>query len=132
MVKSFTSWYALLLWFFLRFSSISLHCSPLQFSLVFFMHLVRLLFTSLYFSDPSEKKRKRKVRFSGAGRDFSPRVNCQCTLSYGVRNPPCAIACIYLCAHVKDSVVHVRVRWIMETVKHPACTPGWVARLCRR
>ena len=37
-VKSFTSWYALLLLFFLRFSSISLHCS-IQFSLVFFMHL---------------------------------------------------------------------------------------------
>ena len=31
-VKSFTSWYALLLLFFLRFSSISLHCSPIQFS----------------------------------------------------------------------------------------------------
>ena len=27
-VKSFTSWYALLLLFFFRFSSISLHCSP--------------------------------------------------------------------------------------------------------
>ena len=26
--KSFTSWYALLLFFFLRFSSVSLHCSP--------------------------------------------------------------------------------------------------------
>ena len=38
-VKSFTSWYALLLLFFLRFSSISLHCSPIQFSLAFFMHL---------------------------------------------------------------------------------------------
>ena len=52
-VKSFTSWYALLLLFFLRFSSISLHCSPIQFSLAFFMHLLMLLFTSLYFSDPS-------------------------------------------------------------------------------
>ena len=28
-VKSFTSWYALLLLFFLRFSSISLHCFPI-------------------------------------------------------------------------------------------------------
>ena len=36
-VKSFTSWYALLLLFFLRFSSVSLHCSPIQFSLAFFM-----------------------------------------------------------------------------------------------
>ena len=52
-VKSFTSWHALLLLFFLRFSSVSLHCSPIQFSLAFFMHLLMLLFTSLYFSDPS-------------------------------------------------------------------------------
>ena len=52
MMKSFTSWYALLLLFFLRCSSISQHCSPIQFSLAFFMHLLTL-FTSLYFSDPS-------------------------------------------------------------------------------
>ena len=45
-VKSFTSWYSLLLLFFLRFSSISLHCSPIQFSLAFFMHRLMLLFTS--------------------------------------------------------------------------------------
>ena len=38
-VKSFASWYALLLLFFLRFSSISLHCSHAQFSFAFFMHL---------------------------------------------------------------------------------------------
>ena len=49
-------------------------------------------------------------------------LTCVCT-------PPCAVACINICAHVKDPVVHVRVRWIMETVKHPACTVGWVARL---
>ena len=72
-----------------------------------------------------------KVRFLGATRDFSPRVNFQSRLFYGVRTPPCAIACIYICGHVKDPVVHVRVRWIMETLKHPACTLGWVARLCR-
>ena len=52
-VKSFTSWYALLLLFFLRFSSISLHCSPIHFSSAFYMQLMMLLFTSLYFSDPS-------------------------------------------------------------------------------
>ena len=52
-VKSFTSWYALLLLFFLRFSSISLDCYPIQFSFAFFVHLLMLLFTSLYFSDPS-------------------------------------------------------------------------------
>ena len=57
-VKSFTSWYALLQQqqeqqLFLRFFPISLHCSHIQFSLAFFMHLLMLLFTSLYFSDPS-------------------------------------------------------------------------------
>ena len=49
-------------------------------------------------------------------------VNFQCRLSYGVRTPPCATACINICAHVKDPVVRVRVRWIMETLKYPACT----------
>ena len=63
---------------------------------------------------------------------FPPRVNFQCRLSYGVRTPPCKIACIYICAHVKDPVVYVRVRQIMRTLKHPACTVGWVARPCRR
>ena len=47
-----------------------------------------------------------------------------------VRTPPCAIAFINICAHVRDSVVHVRVQWIMEALKHPECTVGWVARLC--
>ena len=72
-----------------------------------------------------------QVRFPGAAREFSPRVNFQCRLSYDVRTSPCAIACIYICAHVKDLVVHVRDRWILETLKHSACTAGWVARLCR-
>ena len=39
-------WYALLLLFFLRFSSVSLHCSPIQFSFAFFVHLLMVLFTS--------------------------------------------------------------------------------------
>ena len=72
-----------------------------------------------------------QVRFPGVARDFSPRVNFQCRLSFGVRTPPRAIACIYICAHVKDPVVHVRLWSIMETLKQPACTVGWVARLCR-
>ena len=63
-----------------------------------------------------------QARFPGAARDFSPRVNFQCRLSYGVRTPPCSIACIYICAHVKDPVVHVRVLCIIETLKHGACT----------
>ena len=72
-----------------------------------------------------------QVRFPGAARDFSPRVNFQCRLSHGVRTPQSAIACIYICAHVKVPVIHVRVRWIMETLKHSACTLLWVARHCR-
>ena len=70
-----------------------------------------------------------QVRIPGAARDFFPRVSFQCRLSYGVRTPPCARACINICAHVRDLVVHVRVWWIMETVKHPACTVRSVARL---
>ena len=59
------------------------------------------------------------------GKGFSPRINSQCRLSYGVRTTSCAIACIDICAHVKDPVVHVRVRWNMETLK----TPGMHRRL---
>ena len=55
-----------------------------------------------------------QVRFPGGARDFSSSVNFQCRLSHGVRTPPCAIAYINICVHVKDPVVHVRVRWIME------------------
>ena len=60
----------------------------------------------------------KQVRFPGAVRDFSPRVNFQCRLSFSVCTPTCAIACINICAHVKDPVVHVRVQWIMETLKN--------------
>ena len=72
-----------------------------------------------------------QVRFPGAARDFPPRVNFQSRVSKGVRTSPLAIASIYGCAHVKDPVAHVRVRWIMETLKHPVCTVGWLARPCR-
>ena len=65
-VKSFTSWYALLLLFFLRLSSVSLHCSPIQFSFAFFMHLLKLLFTSLYFF--------RSFRFKSFLSQLSPLV----------------------------------------------------------
>ena len=37
-----------------------------------------------------------QVRFPGAARDFSPRVNFQCSLSYGVCTSLCAITCIYI------------------------------------
>ena len=73
-----------------------------------------------------------QVRFPGPSRDFSPRVNFQCRLFwYGVSTPPCAVACINICAHVNEPVVHVRVRWIMEARKHRECTLDWVARLLR-
>ena len=49
---------------------------------------------------------------------FFPGVNFQCRLSDGVRTFPCATACINICAHVKEPVVPVRVRWILETPKH--------------
>ena len=55
-------------------------------------------------------------------RDFLPRANFQCRLSFGVRTPPCAIACITICAHDKDPVVHVRVRWIMAKQIYQART----------
>ena len=63
----------------------------------------------------------RQVRFPGAARDFSPRVNFHCTLSH-VYPPRCATVCINICAHVKNLVVRARVRWITETLKHPAST----------
>ena len=48
---------------------------------------------------------------------FSLRVNFQCRLSYSV-----CTSCTNICAHVKDTVVHVRVRWVTETSKYSACT----------
>ena len=43
-----------------------------------------------------------QIRFPGAARDFSSRVNFQCRLAYGVRTPPCAIVCINISSHLKD------------------------------
>ena len=65
-----------------------------------------------------------------AARDFSPSQLSVQTLMVSVQ-APCAIAYIYILAHVKDPVVHVRFRWILGTLKHPACAVGWVARFCR-
>ena len=45
------------------------------------------------------------VRFPSAARDFSPSINFQCRLAYGVHTPLCTIACMYICVHVKDQVV---------------------------
>ena len=46
-----------------------------------------------------------QVRFPGAARDFSPRGNFQCRLSYGIRTCPYANAYINYCVHVKDPVI---------------------------
>ena len=35
-------------------------------------------------------------------RDFSQKINFQCRLSYGVWMPQCTVACINICAQVKD------------------------------
>ena len=63
---SFMSWYALLLLFFLIFSSISLHCSPIQFSFAFFMHLLNVVVHFLVFL--------RSFRFESFLSKFSPFV----------------------------------------------------------
>ena len=60
-----------------------------------------------------------QLRFPGAARDFSPRVNFPCRLAC-LCTPPCAAACINICVHVKNPVLHVRVLWIMETLKTPS------------
>ena len=52
------------------------------------------------------------------------------TFFCGVCTPLCAITCINTCMHVKDPVVHVRVRWIIEILKHQPCAIGWVTWLC--
>ena len=52
--------------------------------------------------------RVRKVVLTRCRRAQPPRVN-----THAYERP---------CTHVKDSVVHVRVRWIMQTRKYPVCT----------
>ena len=76
------------------------------------------------------QQRAKGALISGVARDFCPSVSFQCRLSCGVSASPCAIACINICAHVKKPPIYARVRWIMHTLKHPACTLGRVARLC--
>ena len=64
-----------------------------------------------------------QVRFHGAARDFSSRVNFQCRLSYCVRSPQCAIDFVNICAHVKDPVILVSVRLTMEILKRSSIQP---------
>ena len=72
----------------------------------------------------------RQVRFPVRQGIFLPESTFSAD-SYGLRTPPCAIACINISAHVKEPVVQVRVRWIMNTLKHLECIVGSVAGLCR-
>ena len=69
------------------------------------------------------------VWFPVAARDFSPsELSVQTLLRVSV-HPPCAVPCCKICVLVKDSVVRVRVRWIMETLFKLA--PSVHRRLCR-
>ena len=69
---------------------------------------------------PTAIKATLKGKNISATRDFSAIVNSQCRLSYSVHASPCATACIYICVHIKDPVVHARVRWIMENTTIPS------------
>ena len=57
-----------------------------------------------------------QFRFSGAARDFSPRVSIRCRLSYGVRTPP-------VCNRMHLPGVPIRVHSIMKTLKTPSMHP---------
>ena len=61
----------------------------------------------------------RKLCFYAARDFFLPEPTFSAdSLTVSVQ-PPYAIACIYICAHVTDPIDHVRVRWIMETQHVP-------------
>ena len=69
---------------------------------------------------------RRRRRFDSPARQgtFLPEATfSRDSLTVSV-HPPCAIARICICAHVQGSVVHVRVRWIMETLKTPSMRPS--------
>ena len=69
-----------------------------------------------------------QVRFPGTARDFSPRDNVQCRLSYGVQPTP-----VRNRMHLHLSARYRSNRPCQSSVDNgnPACTVGWVARLCR-
>ena len=66
-------------------------------------------------ADAGSIPRCGKEFFSQSQRSVQTLLRCSYT--------PCAIACINICAHVKDPVVHTRVRWIMETPKTSSMHP---------
>ena len=63
-----------------------------------------------------------QVGFPGVAKDFFSELTLSFRLSSGVPTSPCAI-----CARVKDLGFHVRIRWIIKTLKYSACTVSWVA-----
>ena len=44
-------------------------------------------------------------------------------------HPRVQLYLLNICAHANDPTVLVRVRWIIKTLKHPACTVGWLVWL---
>ena len=73
-----------------------------------------LLFLSCLLAEHRSGTPPTQVRVPGAARDFSPRVNFPCRLSYGVRTPPCAVACIDIRAYVKGPNIFVWIVWTHE------------------
>ena len=63
--------------------------------------------------EEKNKKTEREIEVRILKRDESPMCVSVCV---------CGSVCVALCTHVKDPVVHVGVRWIMETLKDPTCT----------
>ena len=65
-----------------------------------------------------------QVQFPSAARDFSQsQISVQTLLPVSVHPRVQSLALSYICALVKDPVVHVSCRVC------PACTVGWIARL---
>ena len=72
-----------------------------------FRMLAVILIADLFFQLVEHLSKKpgailMQVRVPSVTRDFSPRVNFQCRLSYSVRTVPVAIACISTCVHAKN------------------------------
>ena len=65
----------------------------------------------------SNRHRTEAGSVSWCHKGFSSQSQLSARLSFDVYTPPCANTRIRICAHGKDPVVHVRVRWIKETLK---------------
>ena len=70
-----------------------------------------------------------QVQFPGMGGDFPPSQLSVQTLLRSVVHPQVQLHALTAVLVLEDRVVHVRVPWIMKTIKHPACTMGWVVQL---